>query len=78
ESTNYSQQIVLNDGEPENKSSTTFTFTDSTDIVVINTLEGSVATGITLTFVRSATLALLPMMMIAAFVYRRKKRKNEA
>lgn len=76
--TDYSQQIVLNDGEPEDKSSTTFTFTDSTDIVVINTLEGSVATGITLTFVRSATLALLPMMMIAAFVYRRKKRKNEA
>lgn len=76
-STIYTSVFKLGSDDPVAGDSITFTFTDDQTLLVTNTLDGEVATGLTSTVTASAALVIFPMLSMGAILYCKRRRKEE-
>lgn len=77
DSEGYEPVFRLNGGEEVADDKLTFTFTGSAELVVTNTLSGTVRSGIADTLARSAVLVMLPLVPISITLYSKRKKRQE-
>ena len=78
ENEEYSTTYRLGTAEPQAGDTFTFTFTDSEKLVVTNTLNGLIATGISSSLRSAIMMVLFPMTAIGGILYYKKRRRDEA
>lgn len=74
----YETTFSLNSGEAEACNSKTFTISGPTNLLVVNSLSGSVATGIVSSVGTAAVLMLAPLFPMGMVMYCRRRRRRYA
>ena len=69
--------MQLDGAEPETTSSVSFLFTAASELLVTNTRNGILPTGIPGTLCKALMLFLLPMIPIGLLLYAKRKRKAQ-
>lgn len=78
ESGEYSSSFKLGDYDPITGSMIKFEFTESQDLMVTNTLNGVITTGVSSTAARAIALVGIPMISFGTVLWYRRKRKGKA
>lgn len=73
ENQEYTTAFQLNDSPAQEGNTITFQFTESSKLLVTNTLDGVIATGISTGFQKAWILILLPAGLISILIYSRRK-----
>ena len=76
EETEYTTTVQLGDEEAENKNIKQFRFTDPTTLVVTNTLNGHIPTGVMTPFKRGAVMIFIAAVPIGLFIYLRRRKEQ--
>ena len=72
----YTTSFKLGEQPASNGNSITFDFTDATKLIVTNTLNGEVATGIASTIGTAIALTAIPILPIGYALYFKRRRKK--
>ena len=73
----YSTTFSIDNAETVSGNSIIFTFNDSAELIVTNTLNGVVATGITSSIARSVLLVIVPILPISIILCCKRRRKQQ-
>ena len=73
----YEPAFILGGAEAVSDDELEFTFTDSVELVVTNTLNGTIPSGIAGTAVRSAAMVMIPLLPIGYALLSKRKRKRK-
>ena len=76
EETEYNTTVQLGDEEAENKNIKQFRFTDPTTLVITNTLNGHIPTGVMTPFKRGAVMIFIAAVPIGLFIYLRRRKEQ--
>ena len=76
EETEYNTTFQLGDEEAENKNIKEFQFTDPTTLVVTNTLNGHIPTGVMTPLKRGAVMIFIAAVPIGLFIYLRRRKEQ--
>lgn len=72
----YSTSMKLDSTEPENTNSISFMFTGASDLLVTNTRDGILPTGVSDTPSKAILLFVMPMMPAALILYSKRRKKR--
>ncbi|MBP5579658.1 MAG: hypothetical protein J6X56_09355 [Ruminococcus sp.] len=76
-SAGYEPSFRLDGGEAVHDDNLTFTFNGSAELLVTNTLNGTVPSGVADTIARSAALVMIPMVPIGIALFMRRKKRQQ-
>ncbi len=72
----YDTTFKLSGGDAEVRTSKTFTVDSATNLLVVNTLNGTVATGVASSFMTAAILMLAPVVPLGMLLYCKRRRRK--
>ena len=74
----YTTSFKLNNESPVTAAATTFEFTDDSELLVTNRLDGLITAGVISTVGRAITLIFVPATAIGVVLYTRRRKEEQA